>query len=116
MVVSAYPPYYCTTLPVIITPEGSSALGAGIFIGAGWFSWSWFDWHHHHVYVDVHKQADFTDMTAAGVTPAVLSGGTTPATGKGRLQRQQDKCALRCEAVTAFACEPGETRVPGQSH
>jgi hypothetical protein len=50
----AYPPYYWV-------PRGVS-IGIGIsywpgfYFGFAFGTWSYFDWHHHHIFIDVHKR------------------------------------------------------------
>ena len=53
----AYPPYYW--YPPGYYYDGFIGFGLPIFVGFGWFSWTWFDWHHHHIHVDDHKAGRF---------------------------------------------------------
>jgi len=55
----AYPPYYWYYPPGFIITGGYISFGPRIFIGFGWFSWVWFDWHVHHIHVDIHKTRRF---------------------------------------------------------
>ena len=55
----AYPPYYWYYPPGIIITGGFITFGSHFFIGIDWFSWSWFDWHRHYIYIDVHKARRF---------------------------------------------------------
>ncbi|RZB33675.1 MAG: hypothetical protein SRB2_03786 [Desulfobacteraceae bacterium Eth-SRB2] len=55
----AYPPYYWYYPPSVIITGGYISFGPRFFIGIDLFSWSWFDWHRHYVYVDVHKARRF---------------------------------------------------------
>jgi hypothetical protein len=55
----AYPPYYWYYPPGFVITGGYIGFGPGIFFGFGLFSWSWFDWHHHHIYIDSHKTRRF---------------------------------------------------------
>ena len=47
----AYPPWYWYYPPGLIS-AGFITFGLPFFIGISLFSWSWFDWHDHHIYVD----------------------------------------------------------------
>ncbi|MGD2030040.1 MAG: DUF3300 domain-containing protein [Desulfobacterales bacterium] len=55
----AYPPYYWYYPPGGIITGGFISFGPRFFIGIDLFSWSWFDWHRHYVYIDVHKARRF---------------------------------------------------------
>jgi hypothetical protein len=55
----AYPPYYWYYPPGVIITGGFISFGPHFFIGIDLFSWSWFDWHRHHIYIDVHKARRF---------------------------------------------------------
>ncbi len=55
----AYPPYYWYYPPGVIISGGFISFGPRFFIGIDLFSWSWFDWHRHYIYVDVHKARRF---------------------------------------------------------
>jgi len=55
----AYPPYYWYYPPGVIITGGFITFGPRFFIGIDLFSWSWFDWHRHHIYIDVHKARRF---------------------------------------------------------
>lgn len=55
----AYPPYYWYYPPGFIITGGYIRFGPRYFIGFGLYSWSWFDWHHHHIYIDIHKTKRF---------------------------------------------------------
>ena len=55
----AYPPYYWYYPPGVIITGGFISFGPHFFIGIDLFSWSWFDWHRHYIYVDVHKARRF---------------------------------------------------------
>jgi len=55
----AYPPYYWYHPPGVIITGGFISFGPQFFIGIDLFSWSWFDWHRHHIYIDVHKARRF---------------------------------------------------------
>ena len=56
---SAYPPYYWYHPPGVIITGGFITFGPHFFVGIDLFSWSWFDWHRHYIYVDVHKAKRF---------------------------------------------------------
>jgi len=49
----AYPPYYW------VPPGVSVGIGIsywpGFYFGFAFGTWSYFDWHHHHIFIDVHK-------------------------------------------------------------
>ncbi|MEW6002798.1 MAG: DUF3300 domain-containing protein [Nitrospirota bacterium] len=51
----AYPPYYWYYPPGFVITGGFISFGPRIFIGFGLFSWVWFDWHVHHIHIDIHK-------------------------------------------------------------
>jgi hypothetical protein len=55
----AYPPYYWYYPPGVIITGGFISFGPRFFIGIDWFAWSWFDWHRHYIYIDVHKARRF---------------------------------------------------------
>ncbi|MCG2722694.1 MAG: DUF3300 domain-containing protein [Thermodesulfovibrionales bacterium] len=55
----AYPPYYWYYPPGYIITGGYISYGPPIFIGIGFWSWTWFDWHVHHIYIDDHKTKRF---------------------------------------------------------
>ena len=55
----AYPPYYWYYPPGFAITGGFISFGPGIFVGIGLFSWSWFDWHAHHIFIDFHKTRRF---------------------------------------------------------
>lgn len=55
----AYPPYYWYYPPGVVIAGGYTYFGLGIFVGIGISSWCWFDWHHHHVYIDRHHARPF---------------------------------------------------------
>ena len=55
----AYPPYYWYYPPGVIITGGFISFGPHFFIGIDLFSWSWFDWRRHYIYVDVHKVRRF---------------------------------------------------------
>jgi hypothetical protein len=52
----AYPPYYWYYPPIA---GGIISFWPGIFVGIGISSWSWFDWHHHYIDIDIHKTGRF---------------------------------------------------------
>ncbi len=55
----AYPPYYWY-YPARVRVTGSCIyFGPRFFFGINLFSWSWFDWHRHQIYIDVHKARRF---------------------------------------------------------
>jgi len=56
---SAYPPYYWYYPHSVIITGGFITFGPHFFIGIDLFSWSWFDWHRHYIYVNVHKARRF---------------------------------------------------------
>jgi hypothetical protein len=55
----AYPPYYWYYPPGVIITGGFISFGPRLFIGIDLFAWSWFDWHRHYIYIDVHKARRF---------------------------------------------------------
>jgi hypothetical protein len=55
----AYPPYYWYYPPGVIITGGFISFGPRFFIGFDLFSWSWFDWHRHYIYINVHKARRF---------------------------------------------------------
>jgi hypothetical protein len=56
---SAYPPYYWYYPHSVIITGGFITFGPHFFVGIDLFSWSWFDWHRHYIYIDVHKAKRF---------------------------------------------------------
>ncbi|MFA5352791.1 MAG: DUF3300 domain-containing protein [Thermodesulfovibrionales bacterium] len=54
----AYPPYYWYYPPYPVI-GGQIIFGPRFFWGVGFFSWSWFDWHHHHIIIDFRKAHRF---------------------------------------------------------
>lgn len=55
----AYPPYYWYYPARIRVTGGYIHFGPRFYFGIDLFSWSWFDWHRHHIYIDVHKAKRF---------------------------------------------------------
>jgi hypothetical protein len=55
----SYPPYYWYYPPGYIITGGYISYGPPFFVGIGFSSWAWFDWHVRHIYVDVHKTKRF---------------------------------------------------------
>jgi hypothetical protein len=55
----AYPPYYWYYPPGLIITGGFISFGPHFFIGIDLFSWTWFDWHRHHIYIDAHRARRF---------------------------------------------------------
>jgi len=55
----AYPPYYWYYPPGVIITGGFISFGPRFFIGIDLFAWSWFDWHNHYIYIDVHRARRF---------------------------------------------------------
>ena len=55
----AYPPYYWYYPRGIVHAQGFVSFGPHFFIGLGLFSWTWFDWHVHHIYIDTYKTRRF---------------------------------------------------------
>ncbi|MBW2079214.1 MAG: DUF3300 domain-containing protein, partial [Deltaproteobacteria bacterium] len=55
----AYPPYYWYYPPGVIITGGFISFGPRFFIGIDLFAWSWFDWHRHYIYIDVHRARRF---------------------------------------------------------
>lgn len=55
----AYPPYYWYYPPGVIITGGFVSFGPHFFVGVDLFSWSWFDWHRHHIYIDAHRARRF---------------------------------------------------------
>jgi hypothetical protein len=55
----AYPPYYWYYPPGVIITGGFISFGPRFFIGIDLFSWSWFDWHRHYIYIDGHRARRF---------------------------------------------------------
>ncbi|MEA3435556.1 MAG: DUF3300 domain-containing protein [Thermodesulfobacteriota bacterium] len=56
---SAYLPYYWYHPPGVIITGGFITFRPHFFVGIDLFSWSWFDWHRHYIYVNVHKAKRF---------------------------------------------------------
>jgi hypothetical protein len=54
-----YPPYYWYYPPGVIITSGFISFGPRFFIGMDLFAWSWFDWHRHYIYIDMHKARRF---------------------------------------------------------
>jgi hypothetical protein len=50
----AYPPYYWG--PPGVTIGVGISYWPGIYFGFAFGSWSYFNWHQHHIYIDVHKR------------------------------------------------------------
>ncbi|MEW6053784.1 MAG: DUF3300 domain-containing protein [Nitrospirota bacterium] len=55
----AYPPYYWYYPPGLVYSGGYISYSPPIFLGIGFWSWTWFDWHVRHIYIDVHKTKRF---------------------------------------------------------
>jgi hypothetical protein len=56
----SYPPYYWYYPPGFVYTSGYIYFGPPrVFAGVGLFSWTWFDWHVHHIHVDRHKTRRF---------------------------------------------------------
>jgi hypothetical protein len=55
----AYPPYSWYYPPGFAITSGFIGFGPGIFVGIGLFSWSWFDWHAHHIFIDFDRTRRF---------------------------------------------------------
>jgi len=55
----AYPPYYWYYPPGVIITGGFISFGPHFYIGIDLFAWSWFDWHRHHIYIDMHRARRF---------------------------------------------------------
>ena len=55
----AYPPYYWYYPPGVVITGGFITFRPHFFVGIDLFSWSWFDWHRHYIYVNVHKAKRF---------------------------------------------------------
>jgi hypothetical protein len=55
----AYPPYYWYYPPGYYYAGGFIGFGPRIFIGIGWFSWSWFDWPVRVIHIDINKTKRF---------------------------------------------------------
>lgn len=53
----AYPPYFWDPGPVIV--GGGISFWSGFFVGIGIGSWCYFDWHHHHIFIDFHRRHRF---------------------------------------------------------
>jgi hypothetical protein len=49
-----YPPYYWA--PPGVSIGFSIAYWPGVYFSFSFGSWSYFDWHHHYIYIDVHKR------------------------------------------------------------
>jgi hypothetical protein len=55
----AYPPYYWYYPSGFVISGGYVSFGPRFFIGVGLFPWVWFDWHVHHIHIDIHKTRRF---------------------------------------------------------
>jgi hypothetical protein len=55
----AYPPYYWYYPPGVIITGGFISFGPHFYVGIDLFAWSWFDWHRHYIYIDVHRARRF---------------------------------------------------------
>ena len=55
----AYPPYYWYYPPWFFGSSISISFGPRIFISGGFFSWVWFDWYVHRIYIDVFRTYRF---------------------------------------------------------
>ncbi len=55
----AFPPYYWYYPPGVIITGGFISFGPYFYIGIDLFSWSRFDWHRHHIYIDCYKMRRF---------------------------------------------------------
>ncbi|NWF76911.1 MAG: DUF3300 domain-containing protein [Nitrospirae bacterium] len=55
----AYPPYYWYYPYGYVITGGYISYSPPFFIGIGLWSWVWFDWHVHHIYIEVHKTKRF---------------------------------------------------------
>ena len=55
----AYPPYYWYYPPGVIITGGFISFGPHFYFGIDLFGWSWFDWHRHYIYIDVHRARRF---------------------------------------------------------
>ena len=54
-----HPPYYWHYPLRRVYASGLSWFGSGFIVGISIASWTWCDWHHHHIYVDLHKTKRF---------------------------------------------------------
>jgi len=55
----AYPPYSWYYPMSRVYTRGFVGFGSGFIVGIGISSWTWCDWHHHHIYIDRHKTKRF---------------------------------------------------------
>lgn len=55
----AYPPYYWYYPPGVIVTGGYISFRGGFFVGIDVFSWYWFDWPHHVIYIDRDRERHF---------------------------------------------------------
>lgn len=55
----AYPPYHWYRPNRRTFSNGIVGFSTGFIVGFGISSWNWCDWHHHHIYVDIHKIGRF---------------------------------------------------------
>ncbi len=55
----AYPPHYWYYPASASVVGGWISFGPRFYIHIDLFSWIWFDWHRHHIYIDVHKARRF---------------------------------------------------------
>ncbi len=55
----AYPPWYWYYPSGVIVTGGFITFGPSFFIGLDLFSWCWFDWHSHYIYVDYYRTRHF---------------------------------------------------------
>ncbi|MEN8264058.1 MAG: DUF3300 domain-containing protein [Nitrospirota bacterium] len=55
----AYLPWYWYYPHTVAVTGGYIHFGSGFFLGIGISSWSWYDWHRHYIYIDVHKARRF---------------------------------------------------------
>ena len=53
----AYPPYYWG--PSGVSVGTGISFRPGVYFGVSFLSWSYFDWHHHYIYIDGHKRPRF---------------------------------------------------------
>ena len=63
----AYPPYYWG--PAGVNIGASIAFWPGVYFRVSFLSWSYFDWHHHYIYIDVHKRPRFVRHDRWAVNP-----------------------------------------------
>jgi hypothetical protein len=54
-----YPPHYWHHPSSVIKTRALITFRTHFFIGINFFSWSWVDWHRHHIYIDVRKAKRF---------------------------------------------------------